>query len=352
MEPHPVPQNFLSTEFKLFGAFTLKQFVRILIGVLVAIGIFVININLLIKIPLILAAIGIGVMTAIIPGFEKWVFGYIKAIFVSPRYVWQKQSVSTDTLFSPMVKSDTKDESLESALDKKMIDIDKLPLEKLFGSPKVVDPVTETVDTLDAPKENVNAIYEDVFGKEVINTQRNVPVYETVTNEKVNVAQKKSMGSRPEGRKFNTIEEYKREIERLKYELSKFSGKDPVSERRITEEINELFMEVKLIMNDNQFKNNAPVQNKLEKMATAGKMIVGIVVSKKDVPVPNAIIDFISTDRVVARVSTSQEGKFTLSSPIPLGTYDVRITHPSLRFHSYKIVIAEGNPTGFKFREK
>lgn len=345
MEPHPVPQNFLSTEFKLFGSFTLNQFVRILIGGLLAIGIFVIDINILIKIPLIIAAIGLGVMTALIPGFEKWVFGYIKAIFVSPRYVWQKQKVSPDILFSPTKeKSTSKDERLESALGKKMIDIEKLPLDKLFGTVKVVDPVTE--DTLDDPKENVNAVYEDVFGKEVINTDRDIPV-EAVMKETKAVSTE-----RRERPKFNSIEEYKREIERLKFELSKYSGKNQELERKITEQINELFMEVKLIMNDKQFQNSNTVQNKLTHMTPNGKMIVGIVVTKKDVPVPDAVIDFVSNDRVVARIVTSSEGKFTLSSPLPLGTYDIKISHPSMRFHTYKISIAEGNPTGFKFREK
>jgi hypothetical protein len=349
MEPHPVPQNFLSTEFKLFGAFTLKQFVRILLGILMAIGIFIININILVKLPLIAAALGIGVMTAIIPGFEKWVFGYIKAIFVSPRYVWQKQKVAPDILFSPAkTKDESKDEGLESALDKKMIDINKLPLDKLFGTVKVVDPVTE--DTLDAPKENVNAIYEDVFGKEVINTNRAIPV-EKVMQENKPISAPAAKPA-PQKIRLSSVDDYKREIERLKYELTKFAGKDPVHEKQITDQINELFMEVKLIMNDKQFQTSQSIHNKLSQSAPNGKMIVGIVVTKKDIPVSDAVIDFVASDRVVARVGTSAEGKFSISSPLPLGTYDVKISHPTMRFHTYKISIAEGNPTGFKFREK
>jgi hypothetical protein len=346
MEPHPVPQNFLSTEFKLFGAFTLKQFIRILFGVLIAIGIFVVNINFLIKLPLIIGALGIGVMTAIIPGFEKWVFGYIKAIFVSPRYVWQKQKVAPDILFSPP-KDTSKDESLESALDKKMIDINTLPLDKLFGTVKVVDPVTE--DTLDAPKENVNAIYEDVFGKEVINTRRLIPVESVMRDNKPVSAPTKSA---PRTIRLSSIDDYKREIERLKFELSRSAGKNPQVEKQITDQINELFMEVKLIMNDKRFQPTNEMHSKMEQMTPNGKMIVGIVVTKKDVPVANAVVDFVSNDRVVARVSSSAEGKFSMSAPLPLGTYDVKISHPSMRFHTYKINVAEGNPTGFKFREK
>jgi hypothetical protein len=348
MEPHPVPQNFLSTEFKLFGSFTLKQFIRILLGILMAIGIFIININILIKLPLIAAALGIGVMTAIVPGFEKWVFGYIKAIFVSPRYVWQKQKVAPDILFSPAKPKDaSKDEGLESALDKKMIDINKLPLDKLFGTVKVVDPITE--DALDAPKENVNAIYEDVFGKDVINTKRSIPVEAVMRDTKPVSAPTKLPAQKI---RLSSVDDYKREIERLKFELSRSAGKHPEVEKQITDQINELFMEVKLIINDKQFQTQQGLPGRINPSQPAGKMIVGIVVTKRDIPVSDAVVDFVENDRVVARVGTSAEGKFSISSPLPLGTYDVKISHPTMRFHTYKISIAEGNPTGFKFREK
>ncbi len=349
MEPHPVPQNFLDTQFKLFGAFTLKQFIRILLGGLIAVGIFVININFLIKLPLILGALAFGVLAAFIPGFEKQVGGYIRAIFISPRYVWTKQKVIPEILYNPTKKDTKNDQNIESALDKKLIDLNTLPLEKLFGSamPTVIK---DEQDSMEQGKENVNAVYEDVFGKDIVNTERKIDDYEALP-----VAPKVQIPAKSvEGPRFKSIEEYKREIERLKFELSKYTGKDSAKERLITDQINELFMEVKLIVSDSKYQTTASVQNKLNHMTPeqSGKILAGVVVGKKDEPIDGGVIDFVNEGRVAMKVQISQDGKFVMPNPIPFGVYEVKIIHPTKRFHTYKIQVGEGNPTGYKFREK
>ncbi len=350
MEPHPVPQNFLSTEFKLFGAFTLKQFIRILLGGLLAVGIFFININFLVKLPLVLAALALGVFAAFVPGFEKQVMGYIRAIFISPRYVWKKQKVTPEVLYTPKTKNLKDDKNIDAALDKKMIDLDKLPLEKLFGSAMAQQEVEEK-DSLDQTRENVNAVYEDVFGKEVINTERKVEEYESPKTQSRVVQQQVKSLDKP---RYNSIEDYKREMQRLKFELSKYSGKDPQKEKEITDQINELFMEVKLIVNDTKYQTTATVNNQLQHMKSnaAGKLLAGIVVTKKNQPVEGAIVDFLVDGRVAVRVETSVDGKFVFDKPIPFGDYEVKISHKTMRFHTYKIQVGESNPTGYKFREK
>jgi len=349
MEPHPVPQNFLDTQFKLFGAFTLKQFIRILLGGLLAVGIFVVNINFLIKLPLILGALGFGVMAAFVPGFEKQVGGYIRAIFISPRYVWRKQKVVPEILYNANKKDSKNDQNIESALDKKLIDLNTLPLEKLFGSamPTIVK---EEQDSMEQGKENVNAVYEDVFGKDIVNTERKIDEYVPPAPAPKVQPQAQSV----ESPRYKSIEEYKREIERLKFELSKYAGKDAAKERVITEQINELFMEVKLIVSDSKYQTTPSVQHKLDRMKPEqnAKILAGIVVGKKDEPIEGGAVDFVSEGRVAMSVQISPEGKFVMPKPIPFGVYEVKINHPIKRFHTYKIQVGEGNPTGYKFREK
>jgi hypothetical protein len=125
MEPHPVPQNILDIEFKLFGAFTLSQFGKILIGCMGGVAIFfLLNINPLVKIPLILISVGTGVLMAIIPNFGTWLGGFIKALFISPRYVWVKETSTPELLQRKKISDPKNDLEVSSAMNKKKLNIE------------------------------------------------------------------------------------------------------------------------------------------------------------------------------------------------------------------------------------
>jgi hypothetical protein len=47
-----------------------------------------------------------------------------------------------------------------------------------------------------------------------------------------------------------------------------------------------------------------------------------------------------------------QDGKFTTSKPLFDGEYEVSLSHPTMKFHTYKIKVGNQQLPAYKFREK
>ncbi len=367
MEPHPVPQNILDVEFKLFGAFTLKQFGKILGGCLVGVVIFLININLIIKIPLILISVFTGILLAIIPNFGVWLEGFIKALFISPRYVWEKKTQTPEILTASHASEDLeKDRNVTSALNKKKLDINELPLDKLFGT-QAAQKEEIVEDKFESPDgENLNDIYSDVFGVKTTAVKRieaspEAPIQQKVEQPKPKLAM--ATQTQPEREvklvgspKFTTVEEYQAEINRLKYELSILTKDQNYKEKEeeIMSKINDLYTEIKLI-SGGKFTNSNSAIPKVDVMSSGleGKVVYGIVVDKTDVPLGNVLIKFVSdSQKKVFSTTSSKDGKFSTVKPLEPGNYALFLEFPGKQFHAYNIEIANKNLPAYKLKEK
>jgi len=369
MEPHPVPQNILDVEFKLFGAFTLKQFGKILAGCLIGIGIFLININILIKIPLVIISVFGGILLAIIPNFGVWLEGFLKALFISPRYVWEKKTQTPEILSNQAaVVNVEKDRNIESSLNKKKLDINELPLDKLFGTQaegkrEIVEDKFESPDG-----ENLNDIYSDVFGVTTTVAKRPAgqpaPIQQKVVQEKPKMAmtneipqdsQEVKMVGSP---KFTTVEQYQAEINRLKYQLSILAKDQDYKEKEeeIMSKINDLYTEIKLISGGkftNKTKTDAIPKVDVMQSGLQGQVIFGIVVTTSDIPLANANIRFVNdTIKKIFNTTSGKDGKFSTVKPLPPGNYSVFIEFPGKQFHAYNIEVTNKTLPAYKLREK
>lgn len=339
MEPHPVPQNILDVEFKLFGAFSLKQFGKILIGSLIGVGVFLLDINPIIKIPIVLISVFTGILSAIIPNFQTWLYGFIKALFISPRYVWVKENQTPEILATTKPNDPTKDRNVTSALNKKRLDIEELPLDKLFGTTVAKSGKSEQSEYQNVEGKNLTRVYGDVFGKDV-NKATEVPKVQSAPK----VVKKSS-------------EEYQSEINHLKFELSKVS-KDPRykdKELEILNEINDLYAEIKLQQGEYSPVAEPAVyakQRAIEK-PIGSQVVFGIVVDKQDKPLQGVKIDFVNisnNDKI--STLTAPDGKFSSPQALQPGDYAVTLQAANRRFHGYKISIAGEPLPGYKLREK
>jgi hypothetical protein len=351
VEPHPVPQNILDVEFKLFGSFTLKQFGKILIGSLIGVGIFFINLNPIIKIPLVLASVFIGILSAIIPNFQVWLLGFIKALFISPRYVWVKETVTPEILTSPKTADVMKDRNVSSSLNKKKLDISELPLDKMFGTTTVKSSPANEEEFKNIEGQNLNRMYEDIFE----GVKPTKPIAQKLATSQPPVAPIPTGGFTP---RFRSLEEYQKEINKLKFELSSLTKNPNMrgKEQEIMDKINDLYNEIKHIQGAEAGMKADPravlKQNEMIDKAD-GKIVFGIVVDKTDKPIPAANVTFtnIATNQALV-TATSADGKFNSSRQLPKGEYALTIEAPNKRFHSYKVVIGEMPLPAYKLREK
>lgn len=67
MENHPIPQDVTGFKFKLIGSVTVKQFLYILAGGILAIVCYILPVSPFIKLPLAFICGGMGVMLAFVP---------------------------------------------------------------------------------------------------------------------------------------------------------------------------------------------------------------------------------------------------------------------------------------------
>lgn len=94
-EQHPVPQNISSYQFRLIGDMTIKQFMQLAGGGVVALLFYSSPFPAFIKWPLVVISAISGAALAFFPimdrPLDKWVFAFVRAIYSPTIFVWQKQ---------------------------------------------------------------------------------------------------------------------------------------------------------------------------------------------------------------------------------------------------------------------
>lgn len=365
MTQHPVPQNVIEVEFKLFGSFTLKQFSKILIGALIGTIIFVLPIPGIIKLPLSFISVVLGLGMAITPALGTWLSGFTKAMFVSPRYVWIREVAPPDILKAKEVTTTTaKDMKVGVAKKSTKIDIDKIDLKQIYGNSytaaSTAAPAIQSVQAAETEmdlkpdktsEDNFVRVYEDVFGENIFDKSKETALDNYYKQEFIEKPKEETSIE-------NKIENYKKEIENLKYSLSMLSKDESYKdkEEQILSRINDLYREIK-VLDDPQLStgNVQPVirNQSLQTTISQGKIINGIIVDKKDIPISNALISFVNKQKnVIYRTKSSSDGKFSTGTPIPMGTYAVVIEEEKHKFHTYLVEVESKNLPAFKFREK
>ena len=371
MEPHPVPQDILNTEFKLFGSFTLKQFLKLVIACLIGLGIFLLNIPALIKYPLIIASILIGVAIAIIPRFGTWFSNYIKAIFISPRYVWEQTTEAPDIFRSQSKSKTNTSQKVSSNKTGDKIDLDEISLQKLLAArdnPRKSTPLVSknsskgNINKLDEPvrQGNIDRVINNVFEDQPKISQTKAPVPDQSIYSGHNANQKlKSLT------KEKTKQDYINEINALKQQLKTLVRDQNFKEKEsgIMHRINDLTYEIKMMdeTGENFEGFNKPELKAIDKIVNmqgekkeSGQIVFGIVVDKKGKPVQNAtvVFDDENGDRDVETVS-KKDGKFSTNKKLEKGKkYNVSINHPNISFHTYVIKVGEGKLPAYKLRAK
>jgi hypothetical protein len=353
MEPHPVPQNIIDVEFKLFGSFTIKQFAKILLGCLIGLVIYTININPLIKIPLAAGSVILGLGMAIMPNLGTWIVGFVKAIFVSPRYVWVKETRVPELLAERKIQTAGNDQSVSSASNKKRLDIDEIPLDKIFASRGSMNMQSDVkLDNIETPKDdNFYRIYEDVFGTDVVNSNHN-----PYLNAAASLQQNQSQPQVEQPKQIESVDLYMQELDKLKKLLENVNKNAKIKEKEqeIIDRINFVHKRIQELQGVSVTKNaNISKKEREIKYVAEGRVVYGIVVSKNDQPISNCNLLFTEVNQnSKIQFTNGSDGKFNTVDPLPKGDYLIEISHPKYKFHKYRITIADQPLPGYKFREK
>lgn len=353
-----MPQNIIDVEFKLFGSFTLRQFSKILIGCLAGVGLFFLNINPLIKFPLIFGVVVVGFGLAIVPNLGVWIKGFIRTVFISPRYVWVKKPTIPELLLPETKKTVVNDRSVAVA-SKSDLNIHEIPLKSQLPNYDIFEEKPQDTNDL------FFRVYEGIYGQNALASRKN-PFGNNVV---AATPQKKSNGNflsravqsidigiiKPKSRTYKTKEDYISELERLRVEFESLDKSAPdyqAKSQDLIVRMNAIYAEYKAKIGAESQSALGPQISQTAAVKT-GKVLNGIVVAKDNKPIPNVEIYLTNLFfRKTYKTISLQNGRFSTNVPIPQGDYDVRLAKYGLKFHTYKLKIGDQKPPAYKFREK
>ncbi len=96
MEQHPIPQNITAYKFRLVGDMTLKQFLELASGLVIAWLIFNSNANVLLRWTFSPIALVFGFALAFLPiedrPLDQWIINFFKAIYQPTQFIYRPQT--------------------------------------------------------------------------------------------------------------------------------------------------------------------------------------------------------------------------------------------------------------------
>ncbi|BCX14229.1 MAG: hypothetical protein KatS3mg085_761 [Candidatus Dojkabacteria bacterium] len=336
MEPHPVPQNILDIEFKLFGSFTLKQFGKMLIGCMVGLFFFILPINFFVKFPFVAGSILVGVLSALVPTFQTWITGFTKALFISPRYVWIKDKVNYELLNkSSSVKPDK--ETIQAAKNRKKIDISEIPLDKLF--------VTQTSNSNQQSDNDENQVKDQNFQRVYAQEFQNEESKSVNSKQPKNFQNENSLSPEQEINLLQT------QLENLDMSDPNYKAKSEELMMKIAEVRSRVKLKGRYDTVARQGENLVDAQG--QKLNNYGQEIFGIVVDRQDNPIDQAQIFFQNLEtKQQFNVVSDGSGKFSTMNKLPIGTYLISIKHPKFKFDNFKIIVSSQKLPAYKFKAR
>lgn len=340
MQQHPVPQNVTQYQFRLVGDMTLKQFLELLGGLVVAYLFYSSNLIKVVSLPLAGASLLGGIGLAFFPiedrPLDQWIINFVKAIYAPTRYIWKKSrkipniftfephpiaeiQVATKTVKAPSIHDlapkaelDITDEERTriQALDSMLTSM--APAKTATTSPQPVTPVTKP--SL-APRRlkplsqiQTNTIFESA--------PRPAP---TPVTEKINLAN--SNLTTPVAPAVQVAKSTPKEEKTTSPVLETPAAPPTTTLRHVA-------------------PTSVPTNIKLPAPPSSPNLVVGMVTDQDGKIIENAIVSIVNDQGVPARaMKTNSLGQFYTSTPLGTGTYSLEVEKEGLSFPVNKLEV-------------
>lgn len=319
MQQHPIPQNVTQYQFRLVGDMTLKQFLELALGLLLAYLFFASNLIFIFKWPLVILSILFGAGLAFFPledrPLDQWIINFLKVIYAPTRFIWQKTN--------------------------------KIPRLFLFEahSAEVVNTIVKTIKapTMTTALKPVSDLSE-VETTQISSLDSLFATIHTEPTSTPQVLPETELPSKPaiSIRKLNPLES-----------VAEVVIHTPVTENTIVPKATPTPPTEKETPSNNIVfaAPSAPKTNPIIPTTTAKhitlpaspkqpNLITGVVVDQNEKLVENAIVQIVSADGVPARaMKTNSLGQFYTSTPLGSGTYVIEVEKSPLSFPPQSLVV-------------
>jgi hypothetical protein len=375
MQEHPVPQNITAYEFHLIGSMTIKQFLILLLGGGIGLGIFSTNLPAIIKWPLIILFVAAGIGMAFVPYEERtldqWFVNFLRAIYRPTKYYWRRTD-KKPTFFDYTPKN----------ADQMLYQPDTSPMRRTrvqeYLSSLEQQPTAPVADSLDLFQQDssglmnlfsqVDAAKSVVPGKEADQVKpvlqvRARPLGRTV----VYSGSQSTTGAQTVAATLNTPAPTSLTVEREE-EAQPAQEAAPVSHEARVENVSVITLPAhetadkaapEIIVNNaraqdalthsyQESTSNAPVDLTqvqpaifrrdlpFPSMPDKPNLLIGMVHDQTGAIVPNAIVEILdSTGNTVRAMKTNTLGQFYISAPLRVGAYTLETEKDGLKFPIY-----------------
>jgi hypothetical protein len=318
MKQHPVPQNVTSYQFRLIGEMTLKQFLELAAGLVIAYLAFNLKLPSIIKWPIVVFSALFGFSLAFLPiqerPLDQWIINFIKSIYSPTRYIWRKQNQPPKYLTEPLkIKKNANAATL--ALDKNKIQeyLQTLPQKQ----------VTTTTISLPVEKNEQNKL------NQISQLLKTTPI-------KPKAAQSVSKNP-PNPTMASTTTQ-----------ATKQTASIPAPTPTVPEQIKKPVIESAPPLTPPLVVNSkVKVKQKLKPAVVAmysdqlampqpsptPNILVGMVVDTQNRILPNALIEIQNQQGITVRaIKTNKLGQFFISNPLENGQYKISTEHDNFQF--------------------
>lgn len=346
MEPHPIPQNVTSFEFRLVGDMTLKQFFYLGAGLGIAYLLYAVAYFSypIVVLPLILISILLGVSFAFLPIFDMpldhWVKAFFNAVYSPTKGVWKVKSAGNQkiTLDDPFFKN-----RLQTYLSSKGMSLntwDKEPpsqpnviFKEPFKNTQHIKQVGKSATELPTSKE-LSELVEMARQAQVLQTK----IYDTEKLIKQMTAEEKSSGVPQVSTNLQNLIQQTEELYRKTSEMSQVST--PIAVPAVPKPVSAPKVEI--------IKAMSPQQTSVVLTSTPN-VINGIVSDQMGNYIENVIIIIHNKEGIPVRaLKTNKLGQFVGSTPLSSGTYTVTLEKEGYLFQTLEITLENSALTPIK----
>lgn len=165
-EQHPIPQDISAYQFRLVGDMTLKQFLQLAGGVIIAMLLYASSLNPYIKWPLMVLSFALGAAMAFLPiedrPFGTWIIIFFKSIYSPTIYVYKKPA-NPVSWFAPEGTIPPTELAPQPQVVKVQETVVEEEPEKLTGTVFVSEAEAEVLDKLEKKERNLLSKFTTLF---------------------------------------------------------------------------------------------------------------------------------------------------------------------------------------------
>lgn len=317
MENHPIPQDVTGFKFKLIGSVTVKQFLYILAGGILAGVCLILPTSMLIRVPLAIFFGGIGTAMAFIPiegrPMDVMIKNFLKALPSENQYIFKKTGAQAliAEFFSPppvvktnIVVPETKNEEKDS---KRALLYSTLKLSSSYRPDEKEQAVLS----------NINSYFNETLHPATPPIQQNVDILpQEIVKPPLIPQPKETLIARPSPAP--------QAVEAAPAPLPKAVEpvKIPVVETKPSVLPN-VSQNVTAVAPQNQLKAGFP------QLPDIPNIVLGIIKDPRGKVLPNVLVEIMSAQGVPVRAfKTNALGQFTAATPLVNGDYEVILEDP------------------------